>query len=545
MKTSNYSTVLTVTTDPLGLDAPILDAMGTITYNSAVINWLPVDNAEGYRIYLENTDDTLVILDDLDVSNVTTYNLTGLYQNINYQYKVKAYYNLLESSYSVTDDFVTADFVINAPTFNANSDLNQFGLTLNWNVVSNATAYLIHVENLDISSVVMNDVNIGNVLTYTLDTLDSVTNYRVKLKAYNPIETSVYSSNNNFTTFDPVPEFSPTMLTSTDITQTSIKFRWTSVTYADTYALEVYDDIGLTNLVFSESGIVATEKNVTGLTSGTTYYARTNATNESGSSTWSSANTTNTLAYDLQSDSNTTVIAKFNNNYTNENVVVGDLSGVNSPTFTTALLSGDTNSLQLDGINQVVIIPNGASTSRDISIRALFKYLSFTRANTHLYSEWYGQSSAFNYIAKIMMEYDKSNNRFLIYLYDEGYGATPNNNQYIALATSTITLNTSDKYLIQFSWDNTNKIAEFAINGTNISLTTVYISLPYSILTTATLNLNDSIAPKIIYWGGLTYPDILDPSLSPNMILGRLFVDSTKRTFAQHEIDYNNISSRL
>lgn len=129
MKTSNYSTVLTVTTDPLSLDTPILDVMGTITYNSAVINWLPVDNAQGYKIYLENIDDTLVILDDLDVNNVTTYTLTGLYQNTNYQYKVKAYYNILESAYSVADDFVTTDFVILPDTINATNVILMKGDT--------------------------------------------------------------------------------------------------------------------------------------------------------------------------------------------------------------------------------------------------------------------------------------------------------------------------------------------------------------------------------------------------------------------------------
>lgn len=308
MKTSNYSTVLTVTTDPLSLDTPIIDVMGTITYNSAVINWQEVDNAQGYKLYLENTDDTLVILDDLDVSNVTTYNLTGLYQNTNYQYKVKAYYNLLESAYSVADDFITNDFVILPPTIGANTDLTFDSVRINWTKRSNATSYKVYLENTDTTTVILNGVDIGDIDTYLFDELDPSSNYLWKIKSYNSDvnEDSSYSSNQTFTTKDPIPDV-PTMSSSTSVTSSSFVANWSSETFADSYNVYVYTDIDLTSLFVSYTSVLTNSKSVTGLTATTNYYTVVESVNESGVSAKSTYILTTTEINNLQIDSNTLI----------------------------------------------------------------------------------------------------------------------------------------------------------------------------------------------------------------------------------------------
>lgn len=308
MKTSNYSTVLTVTTDPLSLDTPILDAMGTITYNSAVINWLPVDNAQGYKVYLENTDDSLVILDDLDISNVTTYTITGLYQNTNYQYKIKAYYNTLESAYSVADDFVTADFIILPPTINANSDLTFDSVRINWTKRSNATSYKLYLENTATTTVILNGVDIGDIDTYLFDSLDSSSNYLWKIKSYNSVvnEESSYSSNQTFTTKDPIPD-TPTMSSSTSVTSSSFVANWSTETYADSYNVYVYTDILLTSLFVSYTSVLTNSKSITGLDPVTDYYTVVESVNESGVSAKSTYILTTTQINNLQIDSNTLI----------------------------------------------------------------------------------------------------------------------------------------------------------------------------------------------------------------------------------------------
>lgn len=297
MKTSNYSTVLTVTTDPLSLDTPIIDAMGIITYNSAVINWQEVDNAQGYKIYLENTDDSLVILDDLDVSNVLSYNLTGLYKNTNDEYKVKAYYNLLESSYSITDDFVTNDFVILPPTINADSDLTFDSIRINWTKRSNATSYKLYLENTDTTTVILNGVDIGDIDTYLFDGLDPSSNYLWKIKSYNSDvnENSSYSSNQTFTTKDPIPN-TPTMSSSTSVTSNSFLANWSAETYADSYNVYVYTDIDLTSLFVSYTGVLTNSKSITGLDPVTNYYTVVESVNESGVSAKSADILTSTMA---------------------------------------------------------------------------------------------------------------------------------------------------------------------------------------------------------------------------------------------------------
>lgn len=271
------------------------------------------------------------------------------------------------------------------------------------------------------------------------------------------------------------------------------------------------------------------------------FYYRVRAIDSYGNTSANSEVITVIKNADLQKDSYTTLALNFPNNYNDDSGNGNNATGINSPSFTTALLSGDTASVQLDGINDVIQLPNAVSTSRTMTIRALFKYLSFTRADTYLYSEWYGEAPNLNYVAKIIIEYDKSNNRFLISLYDDGYGATPNNNKYAVLATSEITLDTTNKNLIQFAWDNSTKTAKFCFNNAEYTLTQIGGSTSIS-----TLNLKDTISPHEIYWGGFIYPNALDASLSPNMILAKLYVDNgIARDLTYHQQDWTNISSRL
>lgn len=336
----------------------------------------------------------------------------------------------------------------------------------------------------------------------------------------------------------------PVSLPATSITNDSFVLNFTPVSGAITHKADLstsptFDTFisGWNNKTIGLTGYYL----VNGLSSlSGPFYYRIRAVDHDGNSSENSEPITVIKNEDLQKDSYTTLALNFSNNYNDDSGNGNNATGINSPSFTTALLSGDTASVQLDGINDVIQLPNAISTSRTMTVRAVFKYLSFTRADTYLYSEWYGQAANFNYVAKIILEYDKSNNRFLINLYDDGYGATPNNNKY-AILSANLTLNTINKNLIQFSWNNTTKTAKLCCNNAEYTLSQIGGSIPISVL-----NLKDTISPKNIYWGGFTYPNTLDTSLSPNMVLAKLYVDNgIARDLDYHQQDWTNISTRL
>jgi len=355
------------------------------------------------------------------------------------------------------------------------------------------------------------------------------------------MKTSNYLTVLTVTTKDPIPN-TPTMSSSTSVTSNSFLANWSAETYADSYNVYVYTDIDLTSLFVSYTGVLTNSKSITGLDISTDYYTVVESFNESGASPKSEYILTTTNLLDLQIDSYTKLACKFDNNYTDDSGNSNIVTGVNSPTFTTPLLTGNSNSLLLDGINQVIQIDNNVSLSRNITIRAIFQYLSFARSNTYLYTEWYGESTGVNYQAKIIIEHDKTNDKFIIYLYDDTYESiAPYSNQYVKLETTSIVLNTTDKNLTQFSFNNTSKVALFCANNSEYTLTQTGGSL-----TLATLNLNDTISPQGIYWGGFTFPNTLDASLSPNQILSRLYIDDgIARDLTYHQQDYSNISSRF
>lgn len=251
-------------------------------------------------------------------------------------------------------------------------------------------------------------------------------------------------------------------------------------------------------------------------------------------SSFSNIKLINLINTDLYIDSYTKAYYDFQNNYNSKNNT-NHASGINSPSFVSGILTGDTYSLQLDGINQVIQYPNAVSITRDITIRIVKKWDNFTRTTNYLHTEWYGYSAGFDYRAKIIIAYNKINNKFEVTFYNNDSAFN-----YLATESSTISLNTTDKYLIQLSWNNSTCTAILAVNGTQYTLTKIGGSMDFN-----TLNLKDSISPKPIYYGAYTYPDVIDTSLSPACKIARLVIDSRSRTFVEHQADYTLISPKF
>src|SRR5439155_9529746 len=92
--TSNNSNVQTVQTLPCTPAAPNAQNATDVTASSFTANWHSVSDATDYRLDVSTNNSFTAYVpgyQDLDVGNVTSYNVTGLSANTNYYYRVRAY----------------------------------------------------------------------------------------------------------------------------------------------------------------------------------------------------------------------------------------------------------------------------------------------------------------------------------------------------------------------------------------------------------------------------------------------------------------------
>ena len=65
-----------------------------MTSSSFTVNWRSVSDASGYRLDVSTTKSFSSYVpgyENLDVGNITSYNVTGLSQNTTYFYRLRAY----------------------------------------------------------------------------------------------------------------------------------------------------------------------------------------------------------------------------------------------------------------------------------------------------------------------------------------------------------------------------------------------------------------------------------------------------------------------
>jgi phosphodiesterase/alkaline phosphatase D-like protein len=92
--TSPNSNVKSVQTMPCTPDAPNAQNATNVTASSFTANWSSVSGATGYRLDVSTTNSFTIYVpgyQNLDVANVTSYNVTGLSVNTTYYYRVRAY----------------------------------------------------------------------------------------------------------------------------------------------------------------------------------------------------------------------------------------------------------------------------------------------------------------------------------------------------------------------------------------------------------------------------------------------------------------------
>lgn len=203
--------------------------------------WTAAAGATGYRLTIGTTAGGSDVLNNFDIGNALTYT-----HNIPLNYNTKYYYTV--NSYSATSvssgcterNFITKTLCPSVTAPSANATGISITPTFTWSSNSDATGYRISVGSTAGGTDILNNVDVGNVLTYTYNgiPLNYNTKYYYTVNAYNGAVASLGCTERNFTTITLCPPVSAPASGATGMSLTPT-FSWSAVQGATGYRLTV------------------------------------------------------------------------------------------------------------------------------------------------------------------------------------------------------------------------------------------------------------------------------------------------------------------
>lgn len=218
--------------------------------------------------------------------------LTDLAANTVYYGKIKTS-NKVSLSTDTTFQ-VTTDKTLKAATAIGVTNLTSITADANWNPVIGATGYRIDVStNANFSSLIVNNVDAGNTLSYSIPVLIENTIYYYRVRAYN---TTVIANNSNVVIFKSLEATAtlnplsstlsiPTIRQVTNLNITEVEIELSGIRSDESYVYDVSTSINFASFVFENVASPVRKIKLQGLSSSTVYYFRakvSNGTVESG-----------------------------------------------------------------------------------------------------------------------------------------------------------------------------------------------------------------------------------------------------------------------
>ncbi len=169
-------------------------------------NWETYDGSASYVIDVatdENFTSMVAGYDNFNVGNVTTSTISGLAGGVIYYYRIRAVDGGGTQS-------ANSNVINTAPTIVATAATNRQPTTFdaNWEETTEAVKYFLDVSTAsDFSSFIsgFNNLDVGNVLTYTVTGLSSNVTYYYRVRAMNALSTTTINSNTITTTTNSAP----------------------------------------------------------------------------------------------------------------------------------------------------------------------------------------------------------------------------------------------------------------------------------------------------------------------------------------------------
>ncbi|MDR3625300.1 MAG: fibronectin type III domain-containing protein, partial [Ignavibacteriaceae bacterium] len=230
-----------------------------------------------------NTGFTGIVLDkNLGAIGATGYTFSGgdltgvLAGHTQFDNNTVYHWRIVDNAGSTVEEPLTGWYtfttVLGAPTADAATSVTSSGFTANWtaNVQGGATGYILRVGTTSGGTDIVNDVNVGNILTYPISGLIANTHYYYSVKATDGANTTSASSEiTAITLLGP-----PTATAASLMAPTSFTANWTAnpTGGATAYLLSVGTTPGGTDVMSDANVGNVLSYSVTGLLASTTYY---------------------------------------------------------------------------------------------------------------------------------------------------------------------------------------------------------------------------------------------------------------------------------
>jgi hypothetical protein len=217
--------------------APNVQSATNVTFNSFTAHWSSVSGATGYLLDVATNNSFTNYLpgyQNLDVGNVTSYNVTGLTANTTYYYRLRAYNGCNTSSNSSVKNVKTLPCTPAAPSAQSATNVTFSSFTANWRSVSGATGYRLDVSTTNSFTTYVpgyQNLDVGNVISHNVTGLNPQTTYYYRVRAYNGCATSLNSTAKSVQTTACAPA-APSAQSATNVTASSFMANWRSVSGA-------------------------------------------------------------------------------------------------------------------------------------------------------------------------------------------------------------------------------------------------------------------------------------------------------------------------
>lgn len=180
--------------------APTASNATNVTASSFQANWSTVPNATIYFLDVA-TDNAFTNYvsgyQSLNVGNVTSY-IVNVPPGCTYYYRIRASNECGIQSINSNVISVNVGGPIGTPTANAATSITSNSFVANWNAVSGASSYVIDVStNPSFTNILSsyNNLNVGNVTSYTITGLNSCFTYYYRVRAISACNTASGNSN--------------------------------------------------------------------------------------------------------------------------------------------------------------------------------------------------------------------------------------------------------------------------------------------------------------------------------------------------------------
>jgi hypothetical protein len=294
--TSPWSTVWSFSTAAAAAPAvPVLATPANNAVNQATsltLTWNADARATSYAAELSTVSTFATTVFDQEGLTGLNAAATGLSAATVYYWRVDASNASGTSAWSAARNFTTAT-PITAPVLVAPSNGATgvvTGPTLQWGTVTGALTYAVQVStSAAFATLTANQAGL-TVASYPITGLANGTTYYWEASATNGTGTSVWSTVWSFTTGSAVSLAAPLLAAPSNGATgvaAALTVSWGSVATATSYSVQVSAATTFAVLTVNQTGVIAADLAVAGLTAGTTYYWRANATDGTSTSVWS------------------------------------------------------------------------------------------------------------------------------------------------------------------------------------------------------------------------------------------------------------------